>query len=170
MKWILVPLIALAALVLLIAIIGITLPVSHVASRRARFRQSPQAVFDAISGPGDWRTDIVRTEPLPPVNGRQRWKEFGSHGDGVTYELLESTRPLRRVTQIADESLPYGGGWTLELAPSEGGCVLAITERGEVKNPIFRFVSRFVIGHYRSIDTYLGDLAKKFGEPLELEK
>ena len=170
MKWILVCLVALASLVLLTVIIGMTLPAGHVASRRARFRQSPQALFEAISGPAEWRSDIKRIELAPSVDGRQRWKEIGKRGDAITYELVESTPPLRRVTRIADENLPYSGGWTFELAPAAGGATLQITERGEVKNPIFRFVSRFVIGHYGSIDTYLGDLAKKFGEPLNIER
>ena len=37
-----------------------------------------------------------------------------------------------------------------------------ITENGEVYNPLFRFVSRFVMGHTRTIDTYLGDVARHF--------
>ena len=166
MKWIVVPIMTVVALVLLMAIIGWTLPVGHVASRRARFRQTPQALFAAISGPGEWRSDIARIEPVGPA----RWKEFSKGGDAVTYELVESTPPLRRVTRIADENLPYSGGWTLEIAPAHGGATLAITERGEVKNPIFRFVSRFLMGHYQTIDTYLADLAKHFNQPLEMEK
>lgn len=170
MKWILIPAMAIAALVLLIAIIGLTLPIGHVASRRARFKQSPQTLFDAVSGPAEWRSDITRIEPLPAVNGRPQWKEVGKRGDAIAYELVESTPPLRRVTRIADETLPYAGGWTLEIAPAPGGATLVITERGEVKNPVFRFVSRFLIGHYRSIDTYLSDLAKKFDEPMNIER
>lgn len=170
MKWILIPVVVLAALVLLMALIGLTLPAGHAASRRARFRQSPQAIFEAISGPGEWRSDIARSEPDGNKNGRPRWKEYSKRGDAVTYELVESTPPLRRVTRIADENLPYTGGWTFEIAPVAGGSALVITERGDVKNPIFRFVSRFIIGYYGSIDTYLADLAKKFNQPLEMEK
>jgi hypothetical protein len=170
MKWILIPLAGLIAIVLLIVIIGMTLPVAHVASRKARFRQPPQVVFDAISGPGEWRGDLAKIEPLPSVNGRQRWKEISKRGDAITFELMDSTPPLRRVTRIADENLPFSGGWTFEIAPAAGGSTLRITERGEVTNPIFRFVSRFIIGHYRTIDTYLNDLARKFGETLEIEK
>jgi hypothetical protein len=170
MKWVLDPLIGIIAVALLVTIIGLTLPTGHVASRKARFRQSPSLVFDTISGPPDWRSDIARTETLPPVQGRERWKEISKGGDAITYELVESTPPLRRVTRIADETLPFGGIWTLEIAPAAGGSTLRITERGEVRNPIFRFVSRFVMGHYQTIDTYLADLAKKFNQPLEMEK
>ena len=44
-----------------------------------------------------------------------------------------------------------------------------MTERGEVKHPLFRVISRFVIGHTRTIDGYLRDLAASFGEDAEPE-
>jgi hypothetical protein len=113
---------------------------------------------------------VSRIEAQDSVAGRERWKEFDQRGSAILYELVESTPPLRRVTLIADDSLPFGGTWTFDIAPAPGGSTLRITERGVVKNPIFRFVSQFVIGHYRTMDTYLADLAKKFNEPLEMEQ
>jgi hypothetical protein len=41
---------------------------------------------------------------------------------------------------------------------------VTITERGLVGNPIFRFVSRFVIGQTATMDSYLRALGKRFGE------
>jgi hypothetical protein len=64
------------------------------------------------------------------------------------------------VSRIADRSLPFGGRWTFELSPAPGGTLLRITEDGEVYNPIFRFVSRFVFGHDRTINGYLEDLER----------
>ena len=169
MKYLVILLVAVAALVLLMMLIGSTLPTGHTTSRRARFRQTPQALFEVISGPGEWRSSLQRIEPLTPVNGRKRWKEFDKRGDGITFELVESTPPLRQVTRIADDSLPFSGSWTIELAPAAGGSIVLITERGEVKNPLFRFISKFVTGHYQSIDQYLGDLAKRFDQRLIIE-
>ena len=40
---------------------------------------------------------------------------------------------------------------------------VTITERGWVSNPIFRFVSRFVMGHTSTLDAYLRALGKHFG-------
>lgn len=169
MKYILIALLAVAALVLLMTIIGMTLPSGHTASRKARFRQTPQALFEAISGPGEWRSSLQQIEPLPSVDGRQRWIEIDKRGSGITYELVESTPPLRRVTRIADDTLPFSGTWTIELAPAAGGATVSVTERGEVKNPIFRFVSKYIMGHYQTIDLYLGDLGKRFDEHLTIE-
>jgi hypothetical protein len=38
--------------------------------------------------------------------------------------------------------------------------MLRITEDGEVYNPVFRFVSRFVMGHTATMDKYLADVGK----------
>ena len=83
----------------------------------------------------------------------------------MTYLVREERAGERLVVEIADENLPYGGTWTFEFCAAPGGSELRITERGFVKNTVFRFLAHFVFGHTRSIETYLRDLAKKFGEP-----
>ena len=51
-----------------------------------------------------------------------------------------------------------------DLAADGEGTLLTITERGEVYNPIFRFVSKFLMGQTKSMDEYLRALGRKFGE------
>jgi hypothetical protein len=70
----------------------------------------------------------------------------------------------RLVTRIADKSLPFGGKWTYTLAQTGNSTVLRITEDGEVYNPVFRFISRFVLGHATTIDRYLRDVAARLGD------
>jgi hypothetical protein len=69
------------------------------------------------------------------------------------------------VNRIAGSHLPFGGTWTFEVEPVEDGATLRITENGYVTNPVFRFVSRFVLGYTTEIEKYLRSLAKKLGEP-----
>ena len=66
--------------------------------------------------------------------------------------------------RIADPTLPFGGTWTYEIAPADSGSVVTITESGEVKSPIFRFMARFVFGYTSTMDGYLEALGKKYGE------
>ena len=74
------------------------------------------------------------------------------------------------VTRIADPKLPFGGSWSHQISPVDGGSSLRITETGEVYNPIFRFVSRFFIGHAASIEKYFTALGNKFGERVTIEE
>jgi hypothetical protein len=66
--------------------------------------------------------------------------------------------PSLVVTRIVGETLPFGGTWTYRIVPAPGGSDLTITEDGEVYNPIFRFMSRFVFGHFATIDAFLAGL------------
>jgi len=168
MRWVLVVVGTLVLIVGVAALVGAMLPRAHRASRRARFRQTPEALYAVLAGPPDWRSDLKEFGSLPDKDGRKQWWEV-SQGQRITYELVEDCPPKRRVTRIADASLPFGGTWTLEIAPEGGGAALRITEDGEVRNVIFRFMARFVFGYTGSIDGFLRDLGKKLGEAVEIE-
>jgi hypothetical protein len=74
--------------------------------------------------------------------------------------------PRRMICRIQDKGMPFGGAWEYQVAPAAGDTtktVVTITERGWVSNPIFRFVSKFVMGHYSTLDTYLRALSRRFG-------
>ncbi|MEJ7813055.1 MAG: SRPBCC family protein [Gemmatimonadaceae bacterium] len=177
MKWVLIAVAVLAAVVLLVVITGLALPRAHIAARSARLAAPPERVWAMVSEPArfpTWRSSVTAVDALPPAtDGRARWREIG--GDGrITYELVAASPPRagpgRLVTRIADPSLPFGGEWEMSVAASDsgaagaGGTVVTITERGEVRNPIFRFVSRFVMGHASTIERYLRDLGRALGE------
>jgi hypothetical protein len=60
--------------------------------------------------------------------------------------------------------LPFGGRWEFDITPAGADASrVTITERGWVSNPIFRFVSRYVMGHTASLEAYLRALGKQFG-------
>ena len=67
--------------------------------------------------------------------------------------------PSLLVTRVV-EGQPFGGTWTYRIAPAPGGSQLTITEDGEVYNVVFRFMSRFVFGHYATMDAYLANLKR----------
>lgn len=169
MKWLLWLGAGLVLVAALVAMIGAMLPVRHRAARKARYKASPQAIYAAISGPPDWRSDVKAFGSLPDQNGRKCWWEEDGHKQKITYELLEDRPPARRVTRIADKSLPFGGTWTFEISPAAGGAELRIQEDGEIYNVIFRFVARYFMGYTSTIDGYLRDLGRKFGEQIEIE-
>lgn len=131
----------LAVLVLLIlaaTAVGARLPVAHRASHSADLAQSPERVWEAIADPASGRA-------------------------GSTFAVVESEPPRRLVRKVVGERA-FGGSWTYEIAPRDGGATLTITEDGEIYNPFFRFVSKVVLGHARTIEGYLADLRRTLDE------
>ena len=101
-------------------------------------------------------------ERLGESAGRTRWVEHSSSGR-VTFELERAEPPRLLVARVADPDLPFGGAWTYEIAPAPDGSTLRITERGQVYNPIFRFMARFVFGYEGTMATFLADLQRSLG-------
>jgi hypothetical protein len=142
MKWILIVLVVVAAVVAVIAAIGATLPRNHVATRSLALRRPAEEVWPAIMQ--------------------------ATAASGVPIDVVESDPPRRHVTRVKDTEKMFGGTWTITIAPSPTGSTVTITEDGWVGNPIFRFVSRYVMGHHATMDGMLKEVAKKLGEQPEL--
>lgn len=165
MRWLLIVLAALAGMVLVVVAVGYALPVRHVATVMATIPAPPESVWTAITTPQgyqSWRPGVSRVEILPPVDGRVSWRETSGDGD-ITYVAEASEPPRRFVSRIVDTGLPFGGAWEYQLVPAGTGTRLTITERGEVYNPVYRVVSRFVIGHTKTLTDYMKALGRRFG-------
>jgi hypothetical protein len=152
--------------VVLVVAIGYALPQQHVAARAITLKQKPEDVFALISNFKDgvvWRAGLQQVEMLPERDEHIHFRERSKTGV-ITYEVVEANPPQRLVTRFDDKGLPFGGGWIVEVSPIADGCRLNITERGEIYNPVFRFVSRFILGYTGTMDTYLESVARRFGE------
>lgn len=136
MRWIGYVVAAIVLIGVIVTIVGAMLPQAHTASRTARIDMPPDAlhalILERISEPQEYPLRVERDEP-----------------------------PSLIVTRIAGEKLPFGGTWTYRITPAPDGSELTITEDGEVYNPVFRFMSRFVFGHYATMDAFLKNLKTK---------
>ncbi|MGA2095161.1 MAG: SRPBCC family protein [Candidatus Acidiferrum sp.] len=153
-------------LLILVTGIGWLLPKDHVATRMGRYRQRPEAIWNAITDVDampSWREGLKSVKHLPDRNGLPAHVEVAASGT-IPYETVEMTPPQKLVTRIADPKLPFGGTWTFELVPVPDGATLRITERGYVTNPFFRFMSRTIFSQTATMESYLKSLARKFGE------
>jgi uncharacterized protein YndB with AHSA1/START domain len=162
MKWVLIAVGSLVAVVLIVTLIGVLLPQSHTASVARHYDAAPADVWALLTTRerfAEWRSDLKGVEQLTVSDGRVRWKEQTRY-DAVTMEVTEAVPEQKLVTRIADEGLPFGGTWTFELGKDGAGTLLTITERGDVYNPIFRFVSRFVMGHTATMEKFHADAAR----------
>jgi len=139
MKWVLWTIAGLVAAVGVAGLIGWMLPVRHEASRHARFDRPREVVYAAI-------------------------RDIATSQTGVAVEVAADTPPSQLITRIADRTQPFGGTWTFDLSPDRGGTGVTITERGEIYNPIFRFMARFIFGYTSTMEGFLKQLETKLGE------
>ena len=139
----------------------------HHASRTLVTRQPPRAIWDAINDHANetqWRSDVASVVALGERNGKPVWQENYKDGNKVTLMTTESKPPTRMVRELTDLEGPFSGRWEIDIAPTSEGSKVKITEIGKVSNPVFRFVSKYVIGHTTFMERYLRGLAGKFGE------
>jgi uncharacterized protein YndB with AHSA1/START domain len=164
MKWILIAVASLASLIGIAALVGSRLPRSHRSSREHRLPASAEAIWSAITDveafPA-WRADVTRVQRLPDREGLPVWIEEGRSGK-ITFAVERLERPRLLVARIADPDLPFGGTWTYEVTPDKSGSLVRITEDGEIYNPLFRFMARFIFGYEATLASYLSDLDKRF--------
>ena len=166
-KWLLRIVIVLIILVGGVFVAGFLLPEEHHASRTLITKQSPQAIWDTINDHANeqqWRSDVVSVNSLGERDGKPVWKENYKDGNTVSLMTTEFTPPTRMVRELTDLDGPFSGRWEIDIAPTPTGSNVTITEIGKVSNPLFRFVSKFIIGHTTFMDRYLKGLAGKFGE------
>jgi hypothetical protein len=166
MRWIFVLAGTLVALIAVVAVVGAMLPRDHVASVTAHIPAKPDDVWATITTPADfpaWRSDVKRVEMLAATPTGPSWREHGSNG-AITFAVDTWEPPKRFVGRIADTGLPFGGSWEYRVEPDgPTASRVTITERGSIYNPIFRFVSRFIMGYTGTMKTYLNALARRFG-------
>jgi len=162
--------IGLLVFVLLVAIaIGTGLPIAHVATCSARFAQPPKTLYatveDDASSPA-WRSDVREVHSESTTVGRTKWIETYKNGQTLPYvEFADPTDQGRYLERdIADPTLPFGGGWKFRFNASGGGTEVTIREAGWVYNPVLRLIEQFFTGYTSTIKTYLTDLGRKYGE------
>lgn len=151
---------------LVIVMIGWFLPVEHRAARSAVIPAPPSQVYALIADveryPA-WRSNVTAVEVVSRDPDLQ-FREIGA-GDTLLFVVDSAVRDQRLVTRIDDPSLPFGGRWVFTVGPAGGDSTrteLEIVEEGEVHHPLFRFVSRFVIGHSSGVERYLEDVQAWF--------
>jgi hypothetical protein len=76
-----------------------------------------------------------------------------------TYRIASERPPFLLVTQVAHPTV-FGGTWTYTLTPTSKGTRLTVIERGEVYNPLFRFLSHYVFGEQTTLNDYFASLKR----------
>ena len=166
MKWLVRIVVGLVVLVAIALIVGYSLPQNHTASRTASFSKPPEQVWATITDFAafpSWRKEVQSVDVLPTADGKRSWRESSSRGESLTFVTDAWEPPNHMTARIADKDLPFGGSWDYTISPNARGSTVTITENGEVYNPIFRVVSKFM-SNTATIDAYLSALAARLGD------
>lgn len=147
------------------SLVGMFLPRDHVARMALSLRSPPEQVWSLVSdvgGTAQWRSDIVKVD-VEERDKTVRFVETSKRGQ-VAFEIESQTPPRRQVVRVVDEGQPFGGTWTWELEPANGGTRLTLVEAGFIKPPLFRVMARLFFKPTATMDTYLRALAGALGE------
>ncbi|PJZ69168.1 polyketide cyclase/dehydrase and lipid transport [Leptospira perolatii] len=159
MFWLLVTSITFLGAMLVMLVIGMVLPESHEAEAEKEVEASIEQVYAELRNPEEyprWKSGVRSVLKESDTV----WLEKDSHGNHVRYMIAEESRPNRIVIRILTEGLPYQGEWEYELQKlGPRKTRIRLKEKGRVKNPIFRFLSKFFFGHSATIHHNLKELA-----------
>ena len=144
----------------MIYLVGACLPPQHVACMGSRYPIGCERLWEILTDYANaplWRSSVAEVR-RDTTTSRVVWVETSGRRK-IAYETIEQHPYKRLVRRIATPNLPFSGSWTFELSPTQDGCLLQVTERGTVANPVFRFIARYLIGHENSLRRYLSELS-----------
>jgi len=110
----------------------------------------------------EWRPGVDAVERLEDRDGLPHYEESGRFGTlGYTVEFPEPGRKM--VTRIVGKG-DFGGTWTYVLEPDGDGSRLTVIEDGEIYNPVFRVLTRYVFGYDVTLRDYLNAVERGLEE------
>ncbi|HUR37771.1 MAG TPA: SRPBCC family protein [Terriglobales bacterium] len=174
MRWVIIGIFALIGFVLAVLATGAMLPVRHTVTRSLTVQRPVAEVWQAITDyerDPSWRPEVTSVTRIGDRDGHPLWEEKYKNGDSMRIVTTLVDAPKRLERKIVDQSA-FGGVWVFELSASPDGksTTVRLTENGEVYNPAFRIIGRFIIGNEATVEKYLTDLATKFGTKPDFAK
>lgn len=167
--WILGILAAIAAVPVIIYLIGALLPPEFRAEVTALIGAPRERVFKDIldirrfpvSG-----TMMKARGDLPPQDGKPAWKEHIGMSE-VHAVVSEQTAPERIVFDLRDSVVPMTSRWTFTLEPADGGTKVTVEQAGRIDkgsfhSPVFRFIMRLTGGARTGPRDYLKRIAAAY--------
>ncbi|MFM9841068.1 MAG: hypothetical protein ACKVOQ_22560 [Cyclobacteriaceae bacterium] len=161
MKWIFISLGILIVLIAIVYLIGLLMNVKHEATIQCEFKKIGMdeilLVITDYKEYTSWRSGIKELT----IDSVNHWTEKNSHGDKVSYRLEMGDEKGKLITRILNKDLAYGGFWEFTITSIDDGCSIKIVENGEVYNPLFRFMAKYIFGHETTLKNYVNDLEIK---------
>jgi len=172
LKWILIIVGGLFSVVVLVIGMGALMPREHMASSSITLHQPPDSIWPVVRDLGatpEWWSDITSSEPAPQSGEGERWIQKTKTGTTPLVIVREDPPRLLRTRIDMPDDAAFGGTWTYEIEPVNGGSRVTITEDGFINNLLFRFMANTVFSLHGTMDGYLRALGRRYGEEVDPE-
>lgn len=164
MYWILFVMGAVAAVVIALLVGGLTTPRAHAVVRSASINAAASVVWTHVrdvARHAEWR-EALEEVTIEDDGGMLRWTARTTTGS-ARYEMTGEDPPRRFSARSLDDDLSASSEWTWQVDGDQHASIVTITERGEVPNPVVRFVRTHLTGFAGPVEQYLRDLARAVG-------
>lgn len=165
--------VCIAAVILIIYVIGLILPKQRKAQRIAEFNAPAEQVWEIVTNieaQANWRSSLKEVKVNKHDDDYETWTEYPSKGPAIYFTMKLKKRPTRFEFEMSDRKT-WKGHWVGEFStiPNHKTRV-AFTECSEITNPFIRVLSYLFFDIGATIDQYLNELANKLGEKYQNDK
>lgn len=165
LKWILLAGGAFGALYVLAFLIGLILPKKMETTDSILISRPPENVWWVLTDHNNaamWHPQYRDSATISAPGERpQRWRVTYTDGVQANVEVTEETFPTHLAEHIADEGLPFTGGWKLDLERVESSCKVTVESEVEIRRPVERLFVRLFVRPTAELDKILNALKRR---------
>jgi len=146
--------------------VGQFLPERFMVFKSQSFDHTAQKVWDVVTDIErypSWKPGVERVELLGDTEyGDFQWREYYRNKKPMTFRIGK-VKPKDNVIEIRvyKSEAAVQGAWVYRVSNHEGKGILHLKQFGVVKNPFFRFETRFIRGHMADVDEMLSAVRKR---------
>ncbi|KAI8886618.1 hypothetical protein K501DRAFT_283677 [Backusella circina FSU 941] len=156
---------------ILVYIIGLLVPASHIVHRSIHLNTSSKKLWKILTDVSDypnWQSKVERVIIEEHDTKRTVFVEHSTrkrhtvviHQERVPNQIL--LRILEESREAAAKIATFSGSWTFEITEQDKDqVILKITEQGVIKKPLVRIANLVLFGFHRRIDRFIKDIKKK---------
>ncbi|KAL0079013.1 hypothetical protein F4703DRAFT_1219853 [Phycomyces blakesleeanus] len=163
---------------LLIYVIGLLLPASHIVSRTVTLDTTPEKLWKILTNVQaypSWQPKLESVTVSPETQDTDQGKRliFTEYSKQKKRTVIHvEQEPQRTLVRILEErstsaerhKSTFSGSWSFEIQLADTKVMLKITEQGIIKKPMIRVSHMLLFGFHLRIDRFIKDLVKKIHE------
>ncbi|KAI9009938.1 hypothetical protein CLU79DRAFT_774602 [Phycomyces nitens] len=161
---------------LLIYVIGLLLPASHIVFRTVMLDTTPEKLWKILTNVQaypSWQPKLESVTISAETHADQNRLVFTEYSKQKKRTIIHvEQEPQTTLVRILEErstsaerhKSTFSGSWTFEIQLVDTKVMLKITEQGVIKKPMIRVSHMLLFGFHLRIDRFIKDLVKKIQE------